>query len=80
MTTPFYLAVSCWLAWGGLGRRDRRCDYDHLLGLLLWRRLWSCCWLSPGMLAVATRLYFVAVSGAMLPTVSDHGKIKHRHG
>ncbi len=31
-------------------------------------------------LAVATRLYFVAVSGAMLPTVSDHGKTKHRHG
>ena len=30
-TTPFYLAVSCRLAWGGLGRRDQRCDYDHLL-------------------------------------------------
>ena len=29
--TPFYLAVSCRLAWGGRGRRDQHCHYDHLL-------------------------------------------------
>ena len=31
----------------------------------------SCCWLSPGMLAMPTTLYYVAVSGAKLPTVSE---------
>ena len=30
-TTRFHRAVSCQLAWGGRGRRDQRCIYDHLL-------------------------------------------------
>ncbi len=30
-TTPFYLVVSCQLAWGRWGRRDQHCHYDHLL-------------------------------------------------
>ena len=31
----------------------------------------SCCWLSPGTLAMPTMPYYVAVSGAKLQTVSD---------
>ena len=68
MTTLFFLAVSCQLACGGRGERDRRCYYDHVLWPPLWRRLdrmdSSCCWLSPGMLAMPTMPYYVAVSGA----------------
>ena len=64
-TTPAYLAVSCRLAWGGRRKRDRRCHYDHLL-----RPPWrldrpgeDCsCWLSQGMLAMPTTLYYVTVS------------------
>ena len=40
----------------------------------------SCCWLSPGMLAMPTMPYYVAVSGAKLPTVSDWSNTKTRHG
>ena len=40
----------------------------------------SCCWLSPRMLAMPTMPYYVAVSGAKLPTVSDWSNTKTRHG
>ena len=42
----------------------------------------SCCWLSPGMLAMPTMPYYVAVRvlGAKLPTVSDWSNTKTRHG
>ena len=83
-TIPSYLAVSCQLAWGGRGKRDRRCDYDHLLRLPPWWRLdrmdGSCCWLSPGMLAMPTMPYYVAVLGAKLQAVSDQSNTKTRHG
>ena len=36
----------------------------------------SCCWLSPGMLAMPTMPYYVVVSGAKLPTVSDWSNTK----
>ena len=84
MTTLFYLAVSCRLACGGRGERDRRCYYDHLLRPPLWWRLHrmdgSCCWLSQETLAMPTMLYYVAVSGAKLPTVPDWSDTKTRHG
>ena len=83
-TTPSYLTVSCRLAWGGRRKRDRRCYYDLLLPPPPWWRLdkedRSCCWLSQGMLAMPTMLYYVAVSGAKLPTVSDQSNTKTRHG
>ena len=34
-TIPSYLAVSCRLAWGSRGKRDRRCFYHYLLWQLL---------------------------------------------
>ena len=81
---PGYLAVSCRLACGGRGKRDRRCYYDHLLRPPPWWRLdrmdGSFCWLSPVMLAMPTMLSYVAVSGAKLPTVSDWSNTKTRHG
>ena len=82
--TPSYLAVSCRLAWGGRGKRDRRCYFDHLLRPPLWwpldRKDCSCCWLSQGLLAMPTMLSYIAVSGAKLPTVSDWSNTKTRHG
>ena len=38
----------------------------------------SCCWLSQGMLAMLTMPYYVAVSGAKLPTVSDWSNHKNQ--
>ena len=65
----------------------RCCYYDLVLWPPLWWRLdrmdGSCCWLSPGMLpvlAMPTMPYYVAVSGAKLPTVSDWSNTKTRHG
>ena len=70
--------------WPGRRKRDRRCHYDHLIRPLSWWRLdrkdRSCCWLSQGRLAMPTMLYYVAVSGAKLPTVSDQSNTKIRHG
>ena len=85
-TTPYYIAdFAGWrLAWGGRRKRDRRCQYDHLLRTPPWWRLVredrSYCWLSQGMLAMPMMLYYVAVSGAKLPTVSDQSNAKTMHG
>ena len=38
----------------------------------------SYCWLSPGMLAMPTMSYYVTVSGAKLPTVSDWSNTKNQ--
>ena len=74
----------------GLGRAEEE-GQPLLLQRLLrqppcqWRRLpvdredCSCYWLSPGLLAMPTMLYYVAVSGAKLPTVSDQRNTKTRH-
>ena len=77
LTTPSYLAVSGGQA-GGTGKRGKMdlscCFYHPSWQLLGWRLGWKdyCCgWLLLDLPAISRMLCSVAVSGVMLPTVSD---------
>ena len=69
--------LPAWL--GGRRKRDRHSYYGHLLRPPVWWRLdrmdGSCCWLSPGMLAMPKMPYHVAVSAQ-----SDKSNTNTRHG